>query len=82
MSTEEHVQNTDRAAEEENDDDPCEKEVAEADGEEEKSISAPLVLSQERMEEVSRKLQSLMEKIKRLQVSQVDQTERERERER
>ncbi|XP_053182343.1 rho guanine nucleotide exchange factor 1b [Scomber japonicus] len=72
QSTEEHIQNTDRAAEEENDDDPCEKEVAEADGEEEKSISAPLVLSQERMEEVSRKLQSLMEKIKKLQTVEED----------
>ncbi|XP_062277937.1 rho guanine nucleotide exchange factor 1b isoform X2 [Scomber scombrus] len=71
QSTEEHIQTTDRAAEEENDD-SCEKEVAETDGEEEKSISAPLVLSQEQMEEVRRRLQSLEEKIKRLQTVEED----------
>lgn len=38
-------------------------------GEEERGISAPLVLSQERMEEVQRKLQVLEEQLKRLQVS-------------
>lgn len=37
-------------------------------GEEERNISAPLVLSQERMEEVCRRLHSLEEQIKRLQV--------------
>lgn len=37
-------------------------------GEEERGISAPLVLSQERMEEVQRKLQVLEEQLKRLQV--------------
>ncbi|XP_057195407.1 rho guanine nucleotide exchange factor 1b isoform X2 [Triplophysa rosa] len=36
-------------------------------GEEERGISAPLVLSQERMEEVQRKLQVLEEQLKRLQ---------------
>lgn len=37
-------------------------------GEEERGISAPLVLSQERMEEVQRRLQALEEQLKRLQV--------------
>lgn len=37
--------------------------------EEERSISAPLVLSQEKLEKVYRKLQSLQEQVKRLQVS-------------
>ncbi|XP_074538913.1 rho guanine nucleotide exchange factor 1 isoform X2 [Halichoeres trimaculatus] len=45
----------------------CEEESAAMRGEEERSISAPLVLSQERMEEVRRKLHSLQEQIKRLQ---------------
>ncbi|XP_071764155.1 rho guanine nucleotide exchange factor 1 isoform X6 [Centroberyx gerrardi] len=36
-------------------------------GEEERGMSAPLVLSQERMEEVCRRLHSLEEKLKRLQ---------------
>ncbi|XP_008288283.1 rho guanine nucleotide exchange factor 1 isoform X2 [Stegastes partitus] len=45
----------------------CEKEGAETKGDEEKSISAPLVLSQERMEEVCRRLHSLEERVKRLQ---------------
>lgn len=36
--------------------------------EEERSISAPLVLSQEKLEKVSRKLRSLQEHVKRLQV--------------
>lgn len=38
-------------------------------GENEKSFSAPLVMSQERMEEVCRRLHSLEEQLKRLQVS-------------
>ncbi|XP_070767397.1 rho guanine nucleotide exchange factor 1 isoform X2 [Enoplosus armatus] len=59
----EESQTTDRGAEEEKDN-LCEKEGA---GEEERSISAPLVLSQERMEEVCRRLHSLQEQLKRLQ---------------
>ncbi|XP_029695184.1 rho guanine nucleotide exchange factor 1 isoform X5 [Takifugu rubripes] len=39
----------------------------EAKQEEERSISAPLVLSQEKLEKVYRKLQSLQEQVKRLQ---------------
>ncbi|XP_044214799.1 rho guanine nucleotide exchange factor 1b isoform X2 [Thunnus albacares] len=62
----EHSQTTDRGAEEENEN-SCEKEGAGTKGEEEKSISAPLVLSQERMEEVCRRLHSLEEQLKRLQ---------------
>ncbi|XP_051263670.1 rho guanine nucleotide exchange factor 1b isoform X5 [Dicentrarchus labrax] len=57
---------TDREAEEENDT-ACEREDAGTKGEEERSISAPLVLSQERMEKVCRGLQSLQEQLKRLQ---------------
>ncbi|XP_022053706.1 rho guanine nucleotide exchange factor 1b isoform X2 [Acanthochromis polyacanthus] len=45
----------------------CNKEGEETKGDEEKSISAPLVLSQERMEEVSRRLQSLEKQLERLQ---------------
>lgn len=45
----------------------CKKEGEETKGDEEKSISAPLVLSQERMEEVYRRLQSLEEQLERLQ---------------
>jgi len=37
-------------------------------GEGESGISAPLVLSQDRMEEVQRRLQALEEHLKRLQV--------------
>lgn len=40
----------------------------ESKGEEESGISAPLVLSQERLEEVQRRLQSIEEQLKRLQV--------------
>ncbi|TNN02820.1 hypothetical protein fugu_010307 [Takifugu bimaculatus] len=40
----------------------------EAKQEEERSISAPLVLSQEKLEKVYRKLQSLQEQVKRLQL--------------
>uniref|UniRef100_A0A8P4KNP3 Rho guanine nucleotide exchange factor (GEF) 1 n=1 Tax=Dicentrarchus labrax TaxID=13489 RepID=A0A8P4KNP3_DICLA len=64
LSTEESQ--TDREAEEENDT-ACEREDAGTKGEEERSISAPLVLSQERMEKVCRGLQSLQEQLKRLQ---------------
>lgn len=64
QSTEES-QTPNRGAEEENDN-SCEKGGAGMKGEE-RSISAPLVLSQERMEEVCRRLQSLEEQLKRLQ---------------
>ncbi|CAJ1062623.1 rho guanine nucleotide exchange factor 1 isoform X6 [Xyrichtys novacula] len=65
QSTEDN-QNTDRGAEEENEI-SCEEEGTGMKGEEERSISAPLVLSQERMEEVCKRLHSLQEQIKRLQ---------------
>ncbi|XP_069393840.1 rho guanine nucleotide exchange factor 1 isoform X11 [Paralichthys olivaceus] len=64
QSTEEN-QTTERGAEENGEN--HEKENAETKGEDERSISAPLVLSQERMEEVCRRLHSLEEHIKRLQ---------------
>ncbi|XP_067304728.1 rho guanine nucleotide exchange factor 1 isoform X3 [Pseudorasbora parva] len=41
-------------------------------GEEEKGISAPLVLSHERMEEVQRRLQALEDQLKRLQAVEED----------
>uniref|UniRef100_A0A8C1IZ32 Rho guanine nucleotide exchange factor (GEF) 1b n=1 Tax=Cyprinus carpio TaxID=7962 RepID=A0A8C1IZ32_CYPCA len=41
-------------------------------GEEERGISAPLVLSEERMEEVQRRLQTLEEQLKRLQAVEED----------
>ncbi|KAK2903011.1 hypothetical protein Q8A67_007724 [Cirrhinus molitorella] len=41
-------------------------------GEEERGISAPLVLSQERLEEVQRRLQSIEEQLKRLQALEED----------
>ncbi|XP_016141815.1 rho guanine nucleotide exchange factor 1-like isoform X8 [Sinocyclocheilus grahami] len=41
-------------------------------GEEEREISAPLVLSQERLEEVQRRLQTLGEQLKRLQAVEED----------
>uniref|UniRef100_A0A8D3DSM2 Rho guanine nucleotide exchange factor (GEF) 1 n=1 Tax=Scophthalmus maximus TaxID=52904 RepID=A0A8D3DSM2_SCOMX len=59
-------QTTDGVAEEENDG-SCEKEGAGTKGEDKRSISAPLVLSEERMEEVCRRLHSLEERLKRLQ---------------
>ncbi|KAM7383213.1 hypothetical protein PAMP_002884 [Pampus punctatissimus] len=65
LDEEDHSQTTDRGVEEENDN-SGEKEDAGTKGEEE-SISAPLVLSQERMEEVCRRLHSLEEQLKRLQ---------------
>ncbi|XP_072250000.1 rho guanine nucleotide exchange factor 1 isoform X2 [Leuresthes tenuis] len=65
QSTEES-QTTDQVAEEVNTI-PCEKEGAETKGDEDQSISAPLVLSQERMEEVHRRLHSLEKQLKRLQ---------------
>lgn len=52
--------------------DSGDKDVAaepEEEEEEERSISAPLVLSQEKLEKVYRKLQSLQEQVTRLQVS-------------
>lgn len=39
-----------------------------AKGEEQKAVIAPLVLSPEQMEEISRKLDSLEDQVKRLQV--------------
>ncbi|XP_078108623.1 rho guanine nucleotide exchange factor 1 isoform X4 [Sander vitreus] len=65
QSTEES-QATDRGVEEESNN-ACEKEGVGTKGEEERSISAPLVLSQERREEVCRRLRSLEEQLKRLQ---------------
>ncbi|XP_034468213.1 rho guanine nucleotide exchange factor 1b isoform X10 [Hippoglossus hippoglossus] len=64
-STEEN-QTIERGAEEENGEN-SERENAETKGEDERTISAPLVLSQERMEEVCRRLHSLEEHLKRLQ---------------
>ncbi|XP_034729099.1 rho guanine nucleotide exchange factor 1b isoform X1 [Etheostoma cragini] len=61
----EESQATDGGAEEESNN-SCEKEGVGTKGEEERSISAPLVLSQERMEEVCRRLRSLEEQLKRL----------------
>lgn len=40
-----------------------------ARGEEQKAVLAPLVLSEEQIEEISRKLESLEDQVKRLQVS-------------
>lgn len=40
-------------------------------GDERKAVTAPLALSQEQVEEVSRKLESLEEQVKRLQVRMV-----------
>nr|XP_046256385.1 rho guanine nucleotide exchange factor 1b isoform X2 [Scatophagus argus] len=65
QSTEES-QTTDRGAEEENDN-SGEKEGTGMKGEDDRSISAPLVLSQERKEEVCRRLHSLQEQLKKLQ---------------
>ncbi|XP_026225890.1 rho guanine nucleotide exchange factor 1b isoform X2 [Anabas testudineus] len=59
-------QTSDKGAEVENDN-SFEKEGEGTKEEEERSISAPLVLSQERLEEVCRRLTSLEEKLKRLQ---------------
>lgn len=62
---------------EEESDNSCEKEAAGGKGEEEKSFSAPLVLSQERREEVCRRLNSLQNQLKRLQVRGGEQRERQ-----
>ncbi|XP_029359495.1 rho guanine nucleotide exchange factor 1 isoform X3 [Echeneis naucrates] len=62
----EKSQTLDGGAEEENDN-TCDREFVETKVEEERSISAPLRLSQERMEEVCRRLHSLEEYLKRLQ---------------
>lgn len=48
---------------------PSTKEDGEKKEDEDGSISAPLVLSQERMDEVCRRLHSLQQKIQRLQVN-------------
>ena len=50
----------------------CEKDAG-PKGDEEQSISAPLVLSQERMEEVCRRFHTLQEHLKRLQVRSEEQ---------
>lgn len=68
-STEEE-QTAIRGVEEEND--SCDKDPA-TKQEEERSISAPLVLSQERLEEVYRRLHCLQEYVKRLQVRRDEQ---------
>ncbi|XP_068180790.1 rho guanine nucleotide exchange factor 1 isoform X3 [Antennarius striatus] len=65
QSTEE-IQTTDMGVEEENDS-SSKKQSPGMRREEDRSISAPLVLSQERMEEVCRRLHSLQEQLKRLQ---------------
>ncbi|XP_068998463.1 rho guanine nucleotide exchange factor 1 isoform X2 [Embiotoca jacksoni] len=57
---------TDRGAEQVNVN-TCEKEASEMKGDEERSISAPLVLTQERMEEVCRRLHCLEAQLKTLQ---------------
>lgn len=59
-------QTTSREVEEEIDH-TCERDVLTME-EEETSISAPILLSQERMEEVCRRLNTLQDGIKRLQV--------------
>lgn len=59
-------QTTSREVEEEIDH-TCEKDVLTME-EEETSISAPILLSQERMQEVCRRLHTLQDRIKRLQV--------------
>lgn len=76
-STEES-QATDGGAEEESNN-SCEKEGVGTKGEEERSISAPLVLSQERREEVCRRLRSLEEQLKRLKVRGGELRESERD---
>ncbi|XP_061573178.1 rho guanine nucleotide exchange factor 1b isoform X2 [Cololabis saira] len=60
-------QTTDTGAEEMNTN-TCENEGAETKGDKDGSISAPLVLSQERKEEVCRRLHSLEKQLKRLQI--------------
>lgn len=47
----------------------CEREGAEAKDNEDGSISAPLVLSPERMDEVRQRLHRLEEQLKKLQVN-------------
>ncbi|KAM3613684.1 uncharacterized protein V6R79_003531 [Siganus canaliculatus] len=62
----EESQSTDRGEEEQNDH-SCEKDGAGTKGEDESSISAPLVLSPDRMEKVYRSLHNLEEILKKLQ---------------
>lgn len=61
-------QTTDRGAEEVNTN-TCENEGAETKGDEDGSISAPLVLSQQTMVEIHRKLHSLEDQLRKLQVN-------------
>lgn len=57
---------------EEENDNSCDKDAStKQEEEEERGISAPLVLSQERLEEVYRRLHCLQEQVKRLQVRRV-----------
>lgn len=69
----EEDQTTDGGEEEENNN-SCEKEAGPKE-EEDGSISAPLVLSPERMEEVCRWLCRLQKKLKRLQVRRNEEQE-------
>lgn len=57
----------------EENDNSCDKDAStkQEEEEEERGISAPLVLSQERLEEVYRRLHCLQEQVKRLQVRRV-----------
>lgn len=55
----------------EENDNSCDKDASTKQEEEERGISAPLVLSQERLEEVYRRLHCLQEQVKRLQVRRV-----------
>lgn len=77
-SSAEEEQTAIRGAEEEKDN-PCDKDSLAKQEEEERSISAPLVLSQERLEEVYRKLHSLQEKVKKLQVRRDERREDNRD---
>lgn len=71
----EEEQTTTRGIAEENDN-SCDKDAAtKQEEEEEGGISAPLVLSQERLEEVYRRLHCLQEQVKRLQVRRDEQSD-------
>ncbi|XP_028984266.1 rho guanine nucleotide exchange factor 1b isoform X2 [Betta splendens] len=77
QSTDENLA-ADGGEEEEGNENTSGNESAKVKGEEERNFSAPLVLSQERLEEVSRRLSSLEEKLKRLQAVE-DEHERLKE---
>lgn len=72
-SSAEEEQTAIRGVVEENDD-SRDKDAA-TKQEEERGISAPLVLSQERLEEVYKRLHCLQEQVKRLQVRRDEQRE-------